>query len=237
MHVRSTESLRYHHYSHLNLRFRGWCLQRHTRRQALTGILPVTDKQSLRKHIRQQRHRLDQRERHHCAIKVAHNLSRLSLFRNADRIACYLPNDGELDLSDVIKHIWHMRKRCYLPILDHLSNNRLWFAPYTPTTPLGSNCYRIPEPDISPRYFARAHSLDLVLMPLVAFDESGNRLGMGGGYYDRTLSFLHHRTRWRRPKLLGIAYDFQKQDKLPAENWDIPLDGIITEKKYYPVTR
>ena len=70
-------------------------------------------------------------------------------------------------------------------------------------------------------------------MPLVAFDTECNRLGMGGGYYDRTLGFLHRRNRWQSPRLIGVAHDCQKVDPLPIQNWDIPLQGVITESTFY----
>ena len=73
--------------------------------------------------------------------------------------------------------------------------------------------------------------LDLVLVPLVAFDDRGNRLGMGGGYYDQTFAFLSQRQHYRRPTLLGVAYEFQRLVALPVQAWDIPLDGVATEKR------
>jgi 5-formyltetrahydrofolate cyclo-ligase len=79
--------------------------------------------------------------------------------------------------------------------------------------------------------------LDVILMPLVAFDGQGNRLGMGAGYYDRTLAFLRHRRHWRKPRIIGLAYEFQRMPALPAEPWDVPLDGIITEAGFYKISR
>lgn len=167
-------------------------------------------------------------------LQLERRLAGLKCFRNAQHIGCYLANDGEIELTAVIDQIWRRHKQCYLPILDHLSANRLWFAPYTPGTPLLINRYGIPEPDVSPRHYVRAPSLDLLLAPLVAFDRHGNRLGMGGGYYDRTLHYLRHRRIWRRPTLLGVAHDFQQVARLPHESWDIPLQGIVTDREFYP---
>jgi 5-formyltetrahydrofolate cyclo-ligase len=72
-----------------------------------------------------------------------------------------------------------------------------------------------------------------LLLPLVGFDETGNRLGMGGGYYDRTLSYLRQRKHWRRPRLVGIAHECQKVDALAPSPWDVPLDMIVTEERVY----
>jgi len=119
-------------------------------------------------------------------------------------------------------------KQCFLPVLDTLRPRRLWFAPYRIGDPLVANRYGIPEPACPSRYRVAAWCLDLVLTPLVAFDEMGNRLGMGGGYYDRTLSFLARRQVWKRPRLVGIAYEFQCLESLPRRPWDIPLNSVIT---------
>jgi len=70
-------------------------------------------------------------------------------------------------------------------------------------------------------------------MPLVAFDEYGNRIGMGGGFYDRTLAYLQHRQLWRKPVLMGLAYEIQKMKKLESQSWDIPLNSVVTEKEIY----
>ncbi len=74
--------------------------------------------------------------------------------------------------------------------------------------------------------------LDALILPLLAFDTQGQRLGMGGGFYDRSLAALRHRRRWRRPRLLGVAHGFQEVSELPREPWDVPLDGIVTEQGY-----
>ena len=66
-------------------------------------------------------------------------------------------------------------------------------------------------------------------MPLVGFDHQGYRLGMGGGYYDATLAYMRHRRSWRKPRLVGIAYECQRVEKLPHDPWDMPLDAVVTE--------
>ena len=106
--------------------------------------------------------------------------------------------------------------------------------PYTETTPMAVNYFGIPEPDISPRKRCPPRALDVVLMPLVAFDESGNRLGMGGGFYDQTFSYKSRAANVSKPLLIGVAYEFQRVDLLPTNWWDIGLDGIVTENGYRP---
>ncbi len=122
-----------------------------------------------------------------------------------------------------------MGRKSFLPVLH---KHKLWFMPYTKHTPLATNYYGIPEPDISPHKRCPARALDLVLMPLVAFDESGNRLGMGGGFYDQTFSHKSRSQCSTKPHLIGVAYELQCVAELPANWWDIGLDGIVTENGY-----
>jgi 5-formyltetrahydrofolate cyclo-ligase len=111
----------------------------------------------------------------------------------------------------------------------------LWFGRYAPDTILQPNRYRIPEPAIAADTVADPSRFDLVLVPLVGFDLVGNRLGMGGSYYDRTFAYrLENKTRHQR--LVGLAFECQKCERLPAEPWDVPLDGVVTEAGIYRFT-
>lgn len=122
--------------------------------------------------------------------------------------------------------------RCYLPVLKPAPQKHLWFAPHRLGDPLQPNRYGIPEPDTNRHPPLPLRQLDIILMPLVGFDEKLNRLGMGGGYYDRSLAFLHH-SQWRRPRLIGIAHECQKVNQLIPAPWDIPMDALVTEKMLY----
>jgi len=193
-------------------------------------------RQQIRQQIRAQRRELSPVERETAAQQLSQHITRSRLFNNSQHIALYLANDGEIDPFYLMHAIWQRGKQCYLPVLGMRPGNRLWFIPYEPDTPLVDNRFGIPEPVHSrqARQF-RTHQLDLVCMPLVAFDLMGNRLGMGGGFYDRTLSFLKQRHSWHKPRLLGLAYAFQQQADLPEEKWDVPLDAIATDQEIYPV--
>jgi len=183
--------------------------------------------------MRARRRGLGQPEREHAAQNLAQHLYTSRLFLRGARIAFYLPMDGEIDPTLLIEQARAMNKRCFLPVLNPLTPGRLWFAPYGEDEPLHYNRFNIPEPVLKGKHMVPAWALDLILLPLVAFDAQGNRLGMGGGFYDRTLAFLSRRRHWRKPRLLGLAYEFQKVPALHREPWDIPLHGIVTERGFY----
>lgn len=186
---------------------------------------------TLRKELRQQRRALSAQQQQAAALSLDRVLGRHPLFLRSKHIAIYLPNDGEMDLTPLLQRALSMGKRCYLPVLSPLYHNRLWFAPYHANSKLSLNRFGIPEPDCNYAQMRPAWALDLILTPLVAFDDQGNRLGMGGGFYDRTLAYLNQRQHWRKPRLLGTAHAFQQVEHLPYESWDIPLQGVVTEKE------
>ena len=189
----------------------------------------TTQLNALRREIRQQRRALSTGQRHAHAELLAHHFSGHEWFRRAQRIAAFLPNDGEQDPTPLIEMAWERGKQVFLPVLNRLYGNRLWFFPYTPETRLVANRFGILEPPMKPFTPTPAWTLDLVLTPLVAFDQKGNRLGMGGGYYDRSFAFLRDSQR-NKPRLLGVAHDLQRTNKtLPRQAWDVPLRGVVTE--------
>lgn len=194
------------------------------------------DKQQLRKTFRKRRRELDIATQEKHAWMLASRLKKLPLFRNSRRIAAYLPEDGEIDPGMVIEAAWQMKKQVFLPILPP-TGHALFFAPYTADTLLKPNRFGIAEPDLHPSQWISARQIGLILMPLVAFDTDGHRLGMGGGYYDRSLMFTRHRKQWHSPHLIGLAHDIQKAERLVPEPWDIPLNLIATEAGVYTPTK
>ena len=185
---------------------------------------------NIRKIIRRKRTALDRRHRDQSAVSACKKLVRLSAFRNARTIALYLPENGELDPTPVLKKAIGMGKTCFLPVL-HPLQQKLWFAPWEPGDPLKRNCYGIPEPRRIPHKLTPAWALDLVITPLVAFNKHGTRLGMGGGYYDRSFAYLKNRQGFSKPLLLGFGYEFQRVKKLTRNEWDIPIDIAVTDKR------
>jgi 5-formyltetrahydrofolate cyclo-ligase len=138
-------------------------------------------------------------------------------------VAVYLAADGEVDLSGFFSEAQRRGIALYAPLLI---GDRLAFRSLEPGSPLTANRFGIPEPTTGAAIDPR--SLDLVLTPLVGFDRSGTRLGMGKGYYDRTFRFLRHRRNWLKPKLIGIGFDFQEVSTIATAPWDVPLWGVVT---------
>ena len=190
-------------------------------------------KKQLRKKMRNQRRALTRSQQQRHAEGLLGTVKQLPQFRRSKNIALYLPNDGEINPEPIIRHLWKLGKRCFLPVLHPIRHNRLWFVEYTSETPMRRNIYRILEPSLVKVPRRPAWALDLVLLPLVAFDEEGGRLGMGGGYYDRTFAFKQKWKQGRGTRLIGLAHDLQKVPHLNTESWDIPLEGIATEKQFY----
>ena len=189
----------------------------------------MISRDSLRKTMREKRRMLSAEQRRESAEQFAHHFSRSKTFLTSQRIAFYMANDGELDPAILFNVASAMGKSCYLPVLTANHDKSLLFARYESGDPLAFNKYGIPEPQVAARDRVKARSLDLIIVPLVAFDSNGNRIGMGGGYYDRTFGFLKSRQQWMKPKLVGVGYDFQEVDALDAESWDVPLAFICTD--------
>jgi 5-formyltetrahydrofolate cyclo-ligase len=164
---------------------------------------------------------------------VQRRVATWSPFLKARAVAVYFNADGELDLNPVAQHAWALGKQVYLPVLHPFAHNRLWFSEWRRTDVLLPNRFSIPEPIARFRKPVDPRRLDMVLVPLVAFDTCCARVGMGGGFYDRTFSYrLRHRC-WQRPLLVGVAHDVQRCDSIRLSAWDIRLDAVVTERAVY----
>ena len=190
-------------------------------------------RQQLRQQMRRARRALSAQQQKLAAQNLLGNIATLPEFIRANHIAIYLPADGEIDPRPLLERCWAMGKKTYLPILHPIRHNCLWFAPYDANTPMTRNCYGIEEPRLDKAPRRPAWALDLVLLPLVAFDAEGGRMGMGGGYYDRTFAFSRKQPGLRGPRLIGLAHELQRVDKLAVESWDIPLAAILTDQHRY----
>lgn len=156
-----------------------------------------------------------------------------SPFRRARHIALYLPNDGEIDPRPLLRAAQKRGKATYLPVLAPWPRTRMVFQRVGSGERWTRNRFRISEPLADAGRQRKAWALDLVLLPLVGFDEQGGRLGMGGGFYDRSLAYLARRKNGHKPTLIGLAHECQKVDQLALASWDIPLAGTVTDAGWY----
>ena len=155
------------------------------------------------------------------------------LFRRARHIALYLPADGEIDPRPLLEAAQKRGKATYLPVLSRWPHTHMTFQRVGNGERWRKNRYGIAEPLPDRGRQREPWALDLVLLPLVGFDERGGRLGMGKGFYDRTLAYLGRRKIWRKPTLLGLAHECQKVDRLDLASWDVPLQGIVSDAGWY----
>lgn len=188
---------------------------------------------ALRRLLRAKRRALSPAAQRQAARDLYRQLAQHPLFRRARHIALYLPNDGEID-PVLLRHEAQRRgKQVYLPLLAHWPRTHMVFQRLERGETLRRNRFRIPEPHPSTARQRKPWALDLLLLPLVGFDDTGGRLGMGGGFYDRALAYrLRHRN-WQKPVLLGLAHACQQVDCLPLESWDVPLHATVTDRGWH----
>jgi 5-formyltetrahydrofolate cyclo-ligase len=159
-------------------------------------------------------------------MQLLFQVKKLANFKNGQKIALYLPNDGEIDTKYIQNFLENKGFSIYLPILVDKS---LKFAKVGKN--FIKNRFGIDEP-ISAQIL-NANQLNIIFMPLVGFDQFKNRIGMGGGFYDRTLSFKNRQQKYKNPKLYGLAFDCQEVTKLNTKPWDIALDAVVTPATIY----
>jgi len=187
----------------------------------------------LRQRLRTARKLLPPAQQLHHALILARRLGRHEAFLRARRVGTYWAQDGEIDPFSLLRLAHARKKHCFLPVLRPHPQRKLWFLRCGPRDPLEKNRFGIPEPRLRNCRIRLPWALDLLLVPLVGFDADCNRLGMGGGFYDRTLAYLRHRRFWRRPLLVGLAHECQRVESLQTKPWDVPLDMVATEERMY----
>ncbi|TCP94889.1 5-formyltetrahydrofolate cyclo-ligase [Cricetibacter osteomyelitidis] len=180
-------------------------------------------RQQIRRQIRKIRQNLTALKQQQAEQQITAQALALIVQKQAQHIGLYLSFDGELSTKLLIETLWQQGKSVYLPLLHPFCKGHLLFLHYTPDTPMLANQFSIPEPQLDVTKIIPINKLDIIFTPLVAFDHKGNRLGMGGGFYDRTLQD------WQQKHFIpvGLAHKCQQVDKLPVESWDIPLERIL----------
>jgi 5-formyltetrahydrofolate cyclo-ligase len=188
----------------------------------------MISKQTLRETWRNWRATIPSDERERAANRAAAHLNLDSHFQASQHIACYFSFKDEFPSWPIINCIWEANKICYLPVIQEGSATLL-FTTYQKNDELLINRYGILEP-INPAVLP-PNNLDMIIMPLLAIDLTGHRLGSGGGYYDRTLANINQHT--KKPLLMGLGYAAQIIGQVPHDPWDVRLDGVVTENKVF----
>ncbi|HKE96681.1 MAG TPA: 5-formyltetrahydrofolate cyclo-ligase [Povalibacter sp.] len=196
---------------------------------------PAADaREQVRREMRMRRRAVTAAQQARVARGLAQTLS--PLLRSDKRIAVYLHRGREADLSVVIAQARRRGCKLYVPVVTDMQRGRMEFVRFDAAMQLHRNRLGIFEPR-STTSRVPANQLDLVLLPLLAVDSRGWRLGQGAGFYDRRLRHLRDHRQWRRPRLIGIAYEFQRVPVLQPSAWDVPVDAVATDRRLYPVSR
>ncbi|HJR14550.1 MAG TPA: 5-formyltetrahydrofolate cyclo-ligase [Rhodanobacteraceae bacterium] len=181
----------------------------------------------LRARMSVRRNELDAKQRIAAAAGVLHSLENLPEFMTDANVAGYWAVRGELPLNLAVASLTRREQSYFLPVLGQA--RQLRFAEYRAGTTLQGNHFGIPEPAVTADALQTAGDMDVILLPLLAFDRKGHRLGTGGGWYDSSLAFLGNEPRPARPLLVGIGYGFQEVEAVPTEPWDVDLDYVATD--------
>lgn len=188
---------------------------------------PISSNAKLRADLKQRRQKISTHQRLSAQQRAIVFLTQSRLFHGSKAIAAYISVKAEFPTNHLLLEILRRNKQLYLPVLEGAHQGHMKFNQLCAGSQLQKNRFGIPEPvngkKIAPK------RLDLVIMPLLGFDKKGHRLGMGGGYYDRTLAFSLQKKPMARPFLLGLAYDTQEVSALQAQPWDVPLNAVLTE--------
>ena len=186
----------------------------------------MTDKRHVRKEMRRRRKAFSPAEHATLSARAARFIVSLPQFRYGSRIAVTLSFDREMDTAPLVAAARRRGIRLYTPVVVGKRQRRLRFYPLCSRTRRGTYGILVPErtvAPVNPRWF------NLIVVPLVGIDRNGHRLGMGGGYYDTSLTFRRHRQAWRGPRLVGFAFDCQRTDTVHADPWDLRLDELASE--------
>lgn len=203
----------------------------------MTTPPPISPSKSLRRQCREQRRSLSVLQQQQHGQQATSLLLKSPWLQRPKKIAIFLSEDGELETRLLIKRLWQSNHTLYLPIMTHPRRrlNVMAFAPYTPQTRLKPNHFKMLEPADKNQPIVYGHQLDLIITPLTCFDATGSRIGMGGGFYDKAFAFKQRQAKHQaaRPQLIGWAHECQRVQQIQREEWDVPLDALVSEKQIY----
>ncbi len=184
----------------------------------------MTDNHILRNHLKLKRRQLSSDTLLRHSKQVIQHLFSFEPFQKAYRIGSYMAIQGEILTHDIHKQLWQQQKQLFVPKI--LKDKQMIFVEYPKNALIQKNAFGISEPTNTA--ILSGANLEVVLVPLVAFDKHCHRLGMGAGFYDRHFQFLNH-NHCDKPILIGLAHSFQAVTALDIHPFDVPLAYVITE--------
>ena len=188
----------------------------------------MNTKDSLRKEISLKRKNLSKKERLDSEESLVQLWESVGDSYKKNKVALYWPINGEVATNALISYFFSNGSKCFLPVISNNEENKLIdFALFEVLFRLVKNRFVIPEPNKSK--IIDLNQLDIIFLPCVCFDSRGNRIGMGGGFYDKTLSYLSKK---EKTKLIILAYDFQEVESCFPESHDIKADACLTPNQY-----
>ena len=206
-----------------------------------TDLLEKNKKQQLRSKLRRARMNASKKYAFKANLNLTSQLRKLRVYRSAKNIGIYLPFQSEFPTASIIQSNLKLKKHSYVPSITSIRNKQMRFVPLHKKNAnnyqqhkLKKNVYGISEPKNNCfKKSIKPQSLDIIFLPLLGFNQNGDRLGMGGGYYDRALQFKLAFKHLKRPYLIGLAFSAQKVPNLNTQKWDIPLNAVITEEDIF----
>lgn len=198
------------------------------------GAAPLPPREA-RRRLRALRRDLPKDERRRAHVAIRRELERLQIWRPGRRVALFLGMPDEVDLRPSLATAWTRGVRLYVPLILNLRRGAMTFVPLDRDARLRPNRFGIEEPAVAASRRVQALGLDTILVPLVGFDAACHRLGMGAGFYDRALRRRGRspESAFRHPRLIGIAYDVQRVERIEPAPWDVALDMVVTERGVY----
>lgn len=205
------------------------------------------DKKHIRKQVRRLRRQLSEQQQTAAAQALAQRIlarvkhsgtntkeapKETTATIGGKKVALFFSMDGEIGTEAAIEQLWQLQAEVYLPVIHPFNSKALVFIRYERDSELFRSPLGMLEPKVECHQICPLAQLDILFIPLVAFDNKGNRLGMGGGFYDRTLE-QHYQHKHSQPAVIGLAHACQQVDQVPLECWDIPLKEIITDQQHF----